>query len=1069
MQNTIFKYLVLTLTMIVFHSCSNEPQFLFRTLASSQTNIDFINSIYETEDLNILNFHYIYNGGGVGIGDFNNDGLQDLVFTGNQVVSRLYLNKGGIRFEDVTEESGFDSHGWSTGVSVVDVNQDGWLDIYISTGGFECNGDCKNQLFINQKDEQISFVESAELYGLEDGLYTQQSAFFDYDQDGDLDVYLLHNAIDKRDKNAPTVKSTISEQSKDKLLENRDGKFIDVSQEMGIDIRGYGLGITITDFNGDMLPDLYIANDFLSDDVMYINQGTKDGNHNGFIDRSHDLLKHTSYNSMGVDIADINNDGEQDIFVLDMMPEYNERQKTMLGFMNYNKFKHSLKREYNAQFVRNTLQLGNGKLNDKIIPYSEVGHMAELYKTDWSWCPLMADFDNDGDKDIFVTNGYGKDITDLDFINYTNQNTSAFGTPKSRQDDLFKEVEKMKSVKMPNYIFENEGELKFSKRNNQWMESEESISNGAAYADLDNDGDLDLVVNNIDQPVFVMENTTNTENKTVANNWLGICDLPQGSKVLTWKNQHYIQETTKGYLSSVTNCMLIGLDTSSTASIDVIFPDGQSTNYNINEVNRYVSIHDLEKGLDFDEEIEQEGYKIQLISDDEIHEENKYQDFNNQPLLLTQHSRQGPCIVSANIDGRPGDEYFIGGSKGTAGQIVYPNENKEKRIYLPNADQEDTDAVFFDFDGDGDLDLYVVTGGVEGFKEDSYQDRLYINNDIDLFVGGRVSPGIYPKAPESKLLINQEDKLIDLTDKQTKNLSNVGMVTDALWTDMDGDQDLDLLVVGEWMSVSYFINNNGQLDKMKTIPNSSGLWNSISKADIDDDGDEDYILGNHGWNSKLKASPKEPMFMYKGDFDKNNSQDPIIGQYSIDIEGNRKLFPLHSRDDVIGQIVKVKNRYKRYDEFGKATLSEILETEINDSSFLKIDNLASSFLVNMGDGKYELKDMPGMTQISPIQDVLVIEKNSKVEDNLVKNPKKYITLYLVGNDYTREKTNGWIDASNGLVMKHIGRGKYHIDKTDKSGFLVSGDARDIVKLEDKRGKEYILVGQNNGPFLKFKR
>lgn len=1097
-MNTTNKHIgsLIFMTFVIMHSCTSDPNYLFETLPSSHTNIDFINEIVETQDLNILNFHYIYNGGGVGVGDFNNDGLQDLVFTGNQVASKIYLNKGNLEFEDITLESGFETKGWSTGVAIVDINGDGWQDIYISTGGYECDGSCANQLFVNRGKEDVSFEESASKYGLQDGDYTQQAAFFDYDDDGDLDVYLLHNVIDNRDKNAPVEKKSLSEKSKDKLLENRDGNYVDVSEAMGIVERGYGLGIAISDFNKDGLPDIYIANDFLSDDNMYINQGGSLGSHNGFLNQGHKLLKHTSYNSMGVDIADVNNDNEQDILVLDMLPEYNERQKTMLGFMNYNKFQRSLKKGYNAQFVRNTMQLGNGKLDGEMIPYSEVGHLTGVYDTDWSWCPLIADFDNDGDKDIFISNGYGRDITDLDFINYSNQNTSAFGTPKSRQDQLYKVVEKMDEAKMPNYIFENVGNLGFTRRNDQWMKSTESISNGAVYSDLDNDGDLDLVVNNIDQPAFVLKNTTiTTNNQSTEHDWIIIDGLENGAivKLISSKKGRstYYQSSVRGYLSSVDNRIHIGLgkDYGSTV-IRVTNNDSMSIKFDVKRhVNKIVDINEIRTIKSQNRPTKSKTASLRLrIDKQEDQKESVYQDFNMQPLLLSQHSRQGPCLAVANLDGLPGDEYFVGGSKGNSGKIIFPNGSKVKEIELDHKNQEDIDAHFFDIDSDGDLDLYVVEGGVEGFgKGDPYQDRIYLNDgngnfeeskkkspakmsggciasadfdkdgDIDLFVGGRVVPGAYPDVPKSMLLRNDNGLLVECTDQVIKGLDSIGMLTDALWTDIDNDEDMDLIVVGKWMPITVFVNHHGFYTEKREIPNSKGLWNTIAAIDLDKNGYQDYIFGNHGLNSRLSASKENPLVLFRGDIDENNSNDPIIGVYTEDENGEKKLFPLQSRDDIIGQVPKIKNKFKSYENFGKATLSEIIEIKDFETDFFTVENLSSSYIKVDAYGFGALNPLPIEAQISPVNDILVTSTNNN----------RLGEIFMVGNDYTREKTNGWQDASNGLILKYNWKNEFESLITNDTGFLVGGDARRLVSIKDKEGDQMIMVTQNSGPILKF--
>ena len=1100
-NNISFLTYLLISFLVTITSCKKSETTLFKQLSASKTNIHFSNDITETEDFNILNFHYIYNGGGVGVGDFNNDGFQDLVFTGNQVASKLYLNKQNLTFEDITEKSNFQSKGWATGVSIVDINGDGWQDIYISVGGFQCDGNCNNQLFINQGLDENglpTFVEKAAEYGLDDGLYTQQTAFFDYDLDGDLDVYLLHNVIDKRDKNVPSEKRFINEKSIDQLLENNGkGQFVNVSDTLGITERGYGLGITINDFNGDNLPDIYVANDFLSDDLLYLNNGfvqEDEQHHLGFTEVSKTKLKHTSYNAMGIDAADVNGDALPDIFVLDMLPDYNERQKTMLGFMNYNKYLLALRQGYSPQYIRNTLQLHNGFLNGEMLPFSEVGYMAGVYKTDWSWTPLLADFDNDGDRDLFVSNGYGKDITDLDFINYSSQ-LSPFGTKEMQEKELYEAVKKMQPITMPNYIFENQstGEtVKFQNQQNKWIAKENSISNGAVYADLDNDGDLDLVVNNIDTKAFIMENQTNQQ---FQNNYLkiklkGTKQNPNaiGSKIEVWTNgnvQSFYQSPIRGYLSSVENIAHFGLGKNQIIdSIKMVWFDGQEQllkNVATNQLLQ-ISIKNATRNPITLQNVPATFFS--QVTDLQLqYEENQHLDFDAQPLLLHQHSRQGPCLASAKLDGENSEVLFIGGAKGFHSKLVFKNANDSYRTQnLSNPKHEDTDAIFFDLDNDGDLDLYVVSGSTE-YREGSteYRDRIYINDgkgnfelsinhtdfpevsgscvvatdfdkdgDTDLFIGGRVSPQNYPKIPQSYLLENQNGKFKDITPKALKN---VGMVTDAVWSDYDKNGYQDLIVVGEFIPITIFKNENGKIPNSSfQIPNSAGLWNCIEVADLDNDGDDDYVLGNLGENSRFQASVDEPLALYTKDFDNNGSLDPLVGQFFPNQKGDRKNYPIHTRDDVMKQIVVVKNRYVKYAAFGQVTFAELLKKDFNSNDFLKANHLKTSILINKSQGNFELKPLPQSAQYAPIQSVFIDDFNNDNQTDIL----------LSGNDYHAERNNGRYDAFNGLLLLGNGKGDFKTVRTSESGFYVPNDGRDIVKWNDR-----IVVGQNAGEILMF--
>lgn len=1105
LENLLSKYKLYSLAIFSWTlvACQNETTTCFRYVTATDTGITFENTISESATFNILNFHYIYNGGGVGVGDFDKNGFPDLVFTGNQVQSKLYLNDGSFSFRDITEQAQFTTEGWSTGVAIVDINADGWEDIYISVGGLDCKGNCQNQLFIHQglTAEGIPFFkESAIDYGLSDGLYTQQTAFFDYDLDGDLDAYLLRNIIDARDKNVPAPKRYLHQKSADVLLENigtvEQPFFKEVSDSLNIKHRGYGLGIAINDFNSDGRPDIYIANDFLSDDVLYINTPNE-----GFKEISQSVLKHTSYNAMGVDVADLTADGLPEILVVDMLPETHERQKRTSGFMNYNKYLLALKEGYTPQYIRNTLQVHNGFLDDELLPFSELGYLTGIYNTDWSWAPLLADFDNDGDRDIYITNGYGKDITDLDFINYSNQQMG-FGTKEAQRETLWKMIQEMPDNKMPDYLFENEGDLHFENQIGNWLPEKTSISNGAVYVDLDQDGDLDLVTNTINEPVFVLENQTRTE-EIKQNNYIKInlssttnntAAIGATVKIITSENtQTAYHSRVRGYLSSTGNMIHFGIgDASKIDTIIVSWPDNKKETILLNvDANQTISITDKEAVL---KEQSEEQKIVSILKTDTlirqalgIHQENNYQDFNTQPLLMSQLSRQGPCVLSADIDNKIGDELFIGGSKGQANKLCFEKEGILECQSFLNTLGEVTDAVFFDIDGDEDQDLYLVNGGTElPLSKTNYQDHIYLNDglgnfdttavinspaissgscvrahdfdkdgDIDLFVGGRVVPQKYPATPESYLLINDNGILSDATQNLISALKNIGMVTDATWVDYDKDGWQDLIVVGEWMPITLFKNENGQLQNPITIPNSTGLWSDINVADFDKDGDKDLVLGNQGWNTKLQASTKEPIIIIAEDIDQNGSPDPLIGQYYKNRKGQRQLYPIHSRDDVVRQLVQVKGQFRSYAAFADATLEELLP--LSSTKQLKADNLSSSYLENKGNGQFELRALPQVAQIAPIQDILAYDVNKD----------GHLDILAVGNDYSAESNGGRHDAMNGIVLLGNGQGDFVEMPTSKSGFFVSGDGRTISLFSNSKGERKIVVGRNSGAFEVF--
>ncbi len=1107
------KMYALILLISSLSSCKKTGTPRFEYLDADQSGIHFSNDITENDSINILDFHYLYNGGGVGIGDFNKDGLPDICFTGNQVSSKLYLNTGNLQFKDISKTANFQTTSWTTGVAIADVNADGWQDIYLSVGGKMCGGQCKNKLFIHQGLDENGlpkFEEQAAEYGLEDGLYTQQAAFFDYDLDGDLDVYLLHNIVDPKDKNSPAPKHYIHKETSDQLLRNDAGEngvhptFTDVSKQTGIDKRGYGLGIAIEDFNQDGYADIYIANDFISEDLLYLNQGLVNKEHQGFKEVSQDLLAHETYNSMGVDIADVNNDALPDIMVVDMLPAYHERQKTMVGFMNYDKFMLSQKQGYTAQFMRNTLQINNGFLEEQPLRFSDLGYMAGVYKTDWSWTPLLADFDNDGDRDMYITNGYVKDITDLDFVNYSKQG-STFGTATARRTALEKVLEDMKGVQINNYLYENTTSTttgsspQFTNRSTEWMKSQKSYSNGAVYSDLDNDGDLDIIVNNINDKAFVLQNTTNTATQHYLKIKLtGLSENSDGigTKIFIYhdeRQQYHFQSPQRGYLSSVDTRIHFGLGESQQIdSIKVLWQNGQVEYlYNVS-ANQQLEIN-IENGMEVEqreaEREENSGFLKTLKPENLIdfkQEENAFHDYHIQHLLLHQYSRSGPCFAVANIDNQPGEELFVGGAKGFAGQIFHQNKNGQyQSVSSLNSEYEDTDALFFDADNDGDVDLYVVSGGTE-FKPESaaYQDRLYLNDgqgnfaiskeklptitasgscvisadfdkdgDEDLFVGGRVKAHRFPEMPRSYLLENKKGKFTDIT---PEDLKYTGMITDAAWADIDKDGWQDLTLVGEWMPIIFFKNKKGKLERSEAdIQDENGkkaaiqgLWNCLAAKDMDGDGDIDFIAGNQGLNTRLEASDKEPLVLFTGDYDKNGSPDPLVGKYDFNKAGERRLYPIHARDDVMKQVVKLKTRYQNYSDFSKVDFNTLLTP--NQKNTLQVNQLQSCYFENKGNGSFAAHFLPTACQWAPIQTILADDFDQDGQ----------VDVLLAGNDYSAESSGGWQDGTTGILLKKKDK-IFTAIKSTESGFYVPGDVRDLIKIKTNSGQQIILAGQNS--------
>ena len=1144
-RNTLlhFAFFILNFTFpLLFFSCENENTHRFRHVSPEHSGVHFSNTITENDSINILDFHYLYNGGGVGIADLNNDQLPDLVFSGNQVNSKIYLNRGQLKFEDISEAANFQTNKWVTGVSIVDINADNQPDIYLSVGGKVCDGKCENELYIHQGLDENGipqFKEMAAEYRLVDGLYTQQAAFFDYDLDGDLDVYLLHNVVDPKDKNSPTPKRYLNAETTDQLLRN-DTKnntahpiFTDVSEEMGITNRGYGLGIAIEDFNQDGYADVYVANDFLSEDLLYLNNGVQNAVHQGFTESSKSVLAHETYNSMGIDIADVNGDALPEIVVVDMLPAYHERQKTMIGFMNYDKFQLAQKQGYTAQFMRNTLQVNNGFLNGKMLQFSEVGYMADVYKTDWSWTPLLADFDNDGDRDLYITNGYVKDITDLDFVNYSKQG-NVFGTPEARRKGLEDALADMEGIKLNNFFYENitnkkEGAIpQFKDRSDEWIRPKKSYSNGAAYADLDNDGDLDIVVNNINDKAFILENTSNLEGnnylqirlKGTSQNSSGI-----GAKIYVFtkeKIQYHFQSPQRGYLSTVSDVIHFGLgEHTKIDSVKVIWADGSVQNLYEVEGNELLEIaHEspppspsrieygtgFQRGRFFASQKTSRAYISpfgggagggqtpifnQLNSNDFLqykYEEKPFHDYYIQHLLLRQYSPKSPCLVVGNIDENPENEIFIGGAGRDA--INRVSTGTGNRI---DTGGESVDALFFDADNDGDNDLYIVMGGSESKAGSAaYQDELWLNDsagnftktsenlpemrasgacvvsadfdqdgDEDLFVGGRVSPQKYPNIPRSYLLENQGGKFVDIT---PKDLSQIGMVTDAIAEDFDGDGWTDLIVSGEWMPLVFFQNKKGKLSrkqnhfhtKNKEKAAVNGLWNCLVAADVDGDGDMDFLAGNQGLNTNLTASPEEPLALYTDDYDGNGSPDPIVARYFPNKSGKRKLYPIHARDDVMKQLVKLKADYQNYTDFSKVDFETLLKPK--KDQLLTVNQLQSCYFENDGTGNFTLHELPLECQVAPVQAMLAddFDGDGKMD------------VLIAGNDYSAESNGGWHDAMTGIFLKGRGEVTFEVISSAESGFYVPGDVRDMAIITNEGGQKMVLVGQNSDSLKVFK-
>ncbi len=1098
--------------VVLLSSCNteNKKDYLFSFAPKSTSGIHFENTITENNQINVIDFQYCYNGGGVGIGDFNIDGLPDIVFTGNQVSSKIYLNQGDMKFKDVSIASNFNTNTWITGVSIIDINADGFDDIYLNVGGAHCQNDCKNLLFINNginEDGIPSFTEKASLYGLDDGNYSQQTVFFDYDLDGDLDAYIVHNGNTKRDRNMPLPKKYFPNHLADHLLENKMEKetnqiyFTNVSDSLGITHKGFGLGVAINDLNNDNLPDIYVSNDFITNDLIYINKGNDiDGTHRGFDEINNQMVSKQTYNAMGVDMGDINNDELPDIIVVDMLPNDYERQKKMLGFNNYDKFLLSQQNNYTPQYVHNTLQIHNGFVAGKILPASETGYASGIASTDWSWAPLIADYDNDGKKDLYITNGYVKDITDLDFINYSGQNNT-FGTPESRKEKLKGFVDQLPGIHLPNVMYQNKGEIAFWDVSSAWIKAQNSFSNGAAYADLDRDGDLDLIVNNINSPAFILENHTSEKNKNYLRIQLEGTSKNKkaiGAKVIIWengKNQIQYQSVIKGYLSSVEPILHFGVTTSHIDSVKVIWPDGAITLKKDIKVNQVLTIaHKPSKKENLTKEPEKifkEEHWILRYK----HKENLLNDYVYQSLLPHQFNASGPCIIATDINNQIGDEIFIGGSKGIPGQLFV--ENKAGIYTLTQefeSKYEDTATLFVDIDNDGDKDIYIGSGGTDaGNNTDLLQDRIYSNdgngnytiatneflpqinintscavaNDIDndrypdIFIGGGVLPGKYPESTPSYLLNNDHGKL---SINKNISFSHQGIVTDAVWADINNSQTKELIVAGEWMPITIYDIQKNKVDEIsikwqntkgKTIK-MSGWWKSVTAADFDNDGDQDIIAGNQGINGFIKPVFDQPVYVYKDDFDSNGSVDPILAQY-FETPSGISLKPIHTRDDIMKQLVILKKKYGTYDKFAKASFQELLNITHLEQQTLRADIFESIYAENIGNNTFIVHYLPNICQLSPINDFLVDDFNHD----------GFKDILIVGNDYSAEANYGRHDAMIGVYLQGSKNG-FILVKNQKSGFLIPKQSNHIISALNKNRDQLIIATQNNDSIRIFK-
>ncbi|HNQ13399.1 MAG TPA: VCBS repeat-containing protein [Bacteroidia bacterium] len=1078
------------LLLIAFVSCkkvstSDETQ-QFRLLSPQQSGIEFSNALVDNDEV-VLHYQYRYNGNGVAVGDINNDGLPDLFFAGVNAQEQLYLNKGSLKFENISQAAGILPHtGISTGAVMVDINADGWLDIYVCKfGKFEPKLR-KNQLYINQKNN--TFIESAVEYGLDDESFSSQATFFDYDKDGDVDLFLVNSPVTHEMGSIILFKPDTERTYVSNRLYRNDGdkKFTDVTFSAGVDNKGFGFNASVYDFNYDGWPDIYVTNDFISPDFLYINQ--KDGT---FKEQLKDHFRITSNSSMGSDIGDINNDGLMDLITLDMLPESNHRLKMLRGPMNYDEYTMAAQYGYFYQHMRNMLHLNNGNGT-----FSEIGQLAGVSNTDWSWGPLLADFNNDGWTDLFVANGYRRDLTNLDYTHYFLDSINKSGG-LSQFKHLYELFNKVPSTPLQNYMYFNKGNLTFENKSTELGFVQKTYSNGSMYSDLDKDGDLDIIINNIDEVAYVYENVLGAG--TVKNyiqfqlNGIGGNTQGIGACIQIWTNNSmqvkcYVPST--GFYSCAENNIHFGLGGSNSVdSMHIVWADGQCQMLYSIDGNKRIKLNQSES-KPCSHKIKTEIAPIFTDKTDQSdirfnHTENVFIDYKREPLLPFKFSSVGPCIATADINQDGRTDVFISNATGSSSKTFVQLEDEtfielKQAALLEDKDFEDVAAEWMDYDRDGDMDLFVVSGGNEWNEDDKhYAPRVYNNNgsgilskaegilpdikisasciraydfdsdgDEDVFIGGAVIPGKYPLSPKSYLLINENGKFIDATKRVSNELLYAGLINDALWADVNGDSKKDLVISGYWEPIKIYLNNGTKLELQSGngLEKTNGWWNCVKAIDIDADGDVDLIGGNLGLNSRVKASELEPACVYAKDFDDNGSVDAIMCYY---VQG--KSYPVHNRDVLVDQIRPLKKSLLRYYMYADAQIEDLFTIEqLNDALVLNAYMLESAWFENDGKGNFIKQALPLETQFAPVQDILSDDFN---KDGI-------LDLLLVGNFHDAEVETGRYTAFNGLLLSGKKDKSFVANTVIQSGFFNSSDARSLAHIPLKE-KSLILVGNNN--------
>jgi len=1112
-----FSIVFICLLVLWLVACNNKHP-LFEQISSSHSGIHFNNQITENDSINPLDIVNIYNGGGVGIGDFNNDGLPDIYFTGNMVPNRLYLNKGDFKFEDITDKSGVNGLGrWGRGVSVIDINNDGLMDLYVCNTIYKDSLRRRNLLYINRgldKDGIPHFEESGGGYGLDIHVQSTMASFFDYDNDGDLDMYLTVNeaSSDYNPNRFGKKVNTPFTRSMGRLYQNnwdssvKHPVFHDVSGQAGINHEGFGHGAIIADINCDGWKDIYVANDFLSDNILYIN------NHDGtFTDHSKEYFKHTSYNAMGLDITDINNDGLADVIELDMSPEDNYRKKMMVNANNTVTYQNFDMYGHQYQYARNTLQINQGPRtgeNDSIgIPaFSEIGFLSGIAQTDWSWAPLVTDFDNDGYRDIVVTNGFPKDVSDHDFMVY--RDNAFILTPKLV---LIKQIPE---IKLHNYAFQNNGDLTFKDASDNWGLSLPTFSNGAAFADFDNNGTLDMVINNINDEALIYKNTSRETNDS-ANHYLqiefkgdqrNIEGLGAWADVYYDKGSHQVYENNpfRGYLSTMQSIAHFGLGRSGMVdSVVLRWPNGKKQTLKQVKADQVlkVNIVDAQEVYSWQQsKLADTALFKEVTSEAGIsykHNDLDFIDFNIQTTLPHKLSAYCPALAVGDIDGNGLDDLIIGGNSFIHGKVFLQQKNgKFLQKDLPGEEGtsdvyfKDEGLLLFDVNGDSSLDLYIASGGYRDKENSSnYQDRLYLNDGKgdftlaanalpnnhssklcvrafdynkdgkpDLFVSGRVDPWKYPKPVSSFIFRNDSDtghiKFTDVTDEVAPDLKNIGMVCDALFTDFDDDNQIDIILAGEWMPITFLKNMGG---KFKNVTSTSGIhdktgwWNSIVAGDFRHTGRTDYIVGNVGLNTLYQASDQYPVYITAKDFDNNGGYEAFVSLYLKDQDGEMKEFPANGRDDVVERLPAMKKRFNNFKSFAISTMEEVFPPEKRAGAIrLKANMLQSCYIQNEGGGKFTMIPLPKEAQISTLNGMLADDFDG--DGNL--------DVLINGNDFGTEVSIGRYDALNGLLLKGNGAGQFTPLSIQQSGIYIPGNGKALVKLSGTSGNYLVAASQN---------